>query len=235
MPVLAINYRFLMKKGCEELFSLEIDKSSLELMIPSLDSIPFWAGLDYHQCPNCPLEIAVHPHCPLCLRLAPIVGRFDSILSHDTMTVEVEMRERRIRQTTTAQRALGSLLGLVMAVSGCPHTVYFKPMARFHLPFATEEETIYRAVSMYLLARFYIRETGTAAGEGLEGLKEIYCNLHNVNMSIAERLRTATSTDSSVNAVIMLDMYTKSVPVVIDESLEEIRYLFQGYTDMPGG
>jgi len=30
----------------------------------------------------------------------------------------------------------------------------------------------------------------------------------------------------------MLDMYTKCVPYIIDESLEEIRYLFQGYTGM---
>jgi hypothetical protein len=33
-----------------------------------------------------------------------------------------------------------------------------KPMARFHLPLASEEETIYRATTMYLLAQYFLRE-----------------------------------------------------------------------------
>lgn len=220
-----------MEKEREERFYLDIDRYSLELVSPALGEVPFWARLDYHQCTNCTLKLSHHPYCPLCLNLAPIVDRFESILSHDTVTLDVDTLERSIRQSTTVQRALGSLLGLVMAVSGCPHTVYFKPMARFHLPLATEEETIYRAASMYLLSQYFLRQAGKPLEAGLEGLRTIYMNVHQVNVSIAERLRAATTTDSSVNAVIMLDMYAKSTPYVIDASLEEIRYLFQGYVD----
>ncbi|MCJ7547084.1 MAG: hypothetical protein MUP30_09740, partial [Deltaproteobacteria bacterium] len=43
---------------------------------------------------------------------------------------------------------------------------------------------------------------------------------------VAKRLRTATEADSAINAIILLDIYTKAIPVVIEESLEEIRYLF---------
>jgi hypothetical protein len=32
-----------------------------------------------------------------------------------------------------------------------------------------------------------------------------------------------------VNAVILLDMFAKSMPLAIDDSLEEIRYLFKPY------
>jgi len=116
-------------------------------------------------------------------------------------------------------------MGLVMAVSGCPHTVCFKPMARLHLPLATEEETTYRTASMYRLAQYY---TGVAE-TGLEGLKQIYQNIHQVNMAVAKRIRSAASADASINAVIFLDMFTKSVPYNIDESIEIIRPLFQGY------
>ena len=34
--------------------------------------------------------------------------------------------------------------GLIMATAGCPWTDRLRPMARFHLPFATEAETVYR-------------------------------------------------------------------------------------------
>ncbi len=54
---------------------------------------------------------------------------------------------------TTAQQAMSSVLGLIMATAGCPWTDRLRPMARFHLPFASEAETVYRSVCMFLLAR----------------------------------------------------------------------------------
>jgi 3'-phosphoadenosine 5'-phosphosulfate (PAPS) 3'-phosphatase len=46
-----------------------------------------------------------------------------------------------------------------------------------------------------------------------------------VTVAVAKRLRTATEADSAINAIIVLDIYTKAIPVVIEESLEELRYL----------
>ena len=211
------------------MFLFNIDTCMLELITECRDKIPFWAKLDYHQCPNCPLSVADERYCPLCFRLVPIVDRLGDILSYDTVLLEVETPERTISQSTSMQRALGSMMGLIIAVSGCPHASYFKPMARFHLPLATEEETVYRAVSMYMLAQYFLQKSGTPYDEGLNRLKEIYSNIHQMNIAIVKRLKAAVTGDSSVNAVIMLDMYTKCVPYIIDESLEEIRYLFQDY------
>jgi hypothetical protein len=143
--------------------------------------------------------------------------------------VEVETCERKILQSTTAQRALGSLMGLIMAVSGCPHMAFFKPMARFHLPLATAEETIYRASSLYLLSQYCTRTAGGGNDFGLAGLKSIYENIHHVNMAVAKRIRGATQADSSINAVIILDMFTKSVTYDIDDQMASIRNLFGGY------
>jgi hypothetical protein len=120
-------------------------------------------------------------------------------------------------------------MGLVMATSGCPHMAFFKPMARFHLPFSSSEETIYRATSMYLLAQYFLKKQGKHADLDLAGLREIYKNIEIVNVAVAKRLRAATEADSAVNAIILLDIYTKAVPVIIEESLEEIRYLFAPY------
>lgn len=169
------------------------------------------------------------------LNLVDIVKRFDHILSYDEISMEVIMDERCISRRTTAQRGLSSLMGIVIASSGCPHTVFFKPMVRFHLPLASEEETLYRATSMYLLAQYFLQKEGKKADFELHGLEQIYNNIHLLNTAIAERLRAASKTDSSVNAIIMLDMYAKAMPYAIEESLEEIRYLFTPYlTDCSG-
>ena len=60
----------------------------------------------------------------------------------------------------------------------------------------------------------------------LDGLKEIYANLKTINLAIAERFREGIKTDSSANAIIILDTFAQLVPYSIDEALEELRYLF---------
>lgn len=229
MESIAIKYCFRLADDTKEVFDLDLNAKSLELAGNVPENPPQWASLDFYQCPNCPLSSSTHPNCPLALNLVNIVKRFDRILSYDEIHMDVITEERYISQLTTAQRGLSSLMGIVIATSGCPHTVFFKPMARFHLPLASEEETLYRAASMYLLAQYFLQKEGGKADFELQGLKQIYNNIQLVNTAIAKRLRSASETDSSVNAIIMLDMYAKAMPYVIEESLEEIRYLFTSY------
>jgi len=226
MGTMTIKYYFTLPEGVREVFNLQIDAQELELVGGMPDVLPSWAKLDFHQCPNCPLTPDTYPHCPLAAHLVDIVRRFEGLVSYSEIQVDVMTAERFITQETTVQRGMSSLMGLVMATSGCPHMAFFKPMARFHLPFASAEETVYRATSMYLLAQYFLHKEGHPADLDLTGLKEIYNNIEIVNVAVAKRLRTATEADSAINAIILLDIYTKAIPVVIEESLEEIRYLF---------
>jgi len=205
---------------------LRLDVQRLELLGNNPENLPPWTNLDFHQCPNCPLTPQTHPHCPLATSLVNIVKRFESTLSYDEIHLEVVTEERSVFHDTTAQKGIGSLMGLVIATSACPHTAFFKPMARFHLPLANKEETIYRATSMYLLAQYFLKKQGHNADFDLKGLTKIYKNVQTINIAIANRLRAATETDSSVNALIFLDIFAKSLPYIIEESLEEIRHLF---------
>jgi hypothetical protein len=179
--------------------------------------------------------VRTHPHCPLAARLVNIVDRFDGLLSYEEVHLEVITKERRISSVTTAQRGIGSLIGLIIATSGCPHTAVFKPMARFHLPFAGRDETIYRATSMYLLAQYFLKKENREADFTLEGLQRIYRNMEIVNSAIIERLRSATETDSMVNAVAVLDIYAKTVDIMIKQSLQNVRHLFDPFFEMPPG
>jgi hypothetical protein len=233
MESIKIRYTFDLKRERVEKFEIELDARTLELVEMPGQNLPEWTRLEVHQCPHCPFNSESRLHCPVAVCLSRVIGRFANVVSHNEIHLEVVTDERTVSQETTAQKGISSLLGLLIAASGCPHAAYFKPMARFHLPLASENETFYRATGMYLLAQYFLRREERESELGLEGLKEIYRNLHLLNTMIAERIRLATDTDSSVNAVILLDMISNLVPLILDEQLDKIRHLFDAYFSGP--
>lgn len=228
-PPPRITYVFTLADGSRERFDVELDPATLTLNNPPPAPPPGWTALAFHQCPHCPYTEEKEPRCPAAANLIPLLQRLDHLASYDQMTIEVVTVERRIIQKTTAQRAIGSLMGLLIAASRCPHTHFFKPMARFHLPLATEEETIYRATANFMLAQYFCKDNNPASACSLDGLNAIYRNMQIVNQAMAKRLRAASEGDSSINAIILLDMYAKIVPYVIRRDLEGLRPLFAPY------
>ncbi len=229
MDEIKIRYCFNLGREQQEVFDLQLDARSLEVINVPCRNLPAWTRLEFHQCSHCPLDSKAYPDCPVAVNLALVIGRFDHVVSHDKVDLEVITDERHVSQHTTVQRGISSLLGLLFAASGCPHTAYLKPMARFHLPLASKEDTIFRAAGMYFLAQYFLRKAGKKSDPELDGLKKIYANLHLINKKIAERVRGVTRTDSSVNAVILLDMITHLMPFIIEDHLDEIRHLFTSY------
>lgn len=229
MDAFNIQYCFKFPDGRQQTYDLKLDAKTLDLVVDLPEKSPLWTSLDFHQCPNCTLTLQENPHCPSAVSLISLVTSCSRVLSYDDVQVEILTPERTVSKYTNAQKGLSSLIGLMMATSGCPHTSYFKPMARFHLPLATEEETIYRAASMYLLAQYFLYKQECDIDLELNGLKTIYENIHIVNRAMAERLRAASQEDSSVNALIILDLFAKTLPYAIKDSLKEIRYLFKPF------
>jgi len=235
MENVLIQYRFTLPDGSQEFFDLQIDGQNLELRGNTPEALPSWTNLSFNQCPHCPLVIDTHPHCPFAANLANIAQPFSRLLSYERVHVDVVTEVRSISQDASAEEGIGSLLGLVSATSGCPHTAFFKPMARFHLPFSGPAETIFRVASMYLLGQYFRRKEGLDADLALKGLRKVYDDVQVVNASVAARLRSATEKDSMLNAIVLLDMYAKTLSHAIDESLEEIHYLFApSLTSIPG-
>ncbi|MBW1740593.1 MAG: hypothetical protein JRJ42_05575 [Deltaproteobacteria bacterium] len=226
METITIQYCFTLPDGSQEVVHLKLDAQKLKLLDNTPETLPSWTNLDFHQCPICPLTIHTHPSCPLAVHLVNVVKPFDRLLSYEKIHVDILMEERSISQDTTVEIGVSSLMGVVMATSGCPHTAFFKPLARFHLPLESAEETMYRASSMYLLAQYFLKKDGQDVDFELKGLTKIYHNIQVLNTAIANRLRAATKTDSAINAIVLLDMYAKTLTHVISESLDELRYLF---------
>ena len=255
---LRIRYRFDLPDGSQKTLDFLFDAATFRLSNPPPADPPFWTELKFNQCANCPLSTERHAHCPAAVQMAAALEPLNALVSFDTVGVTVVQPERTVHAETTAQQAMSSVLGLIMATAGCPWTDRLRPMARFHLPFANEAETLYRSVSMFLLslelagrgpapaAARHARRRGRAcrapqtaaaadaacaapAPRTFAALEELYKNLHLVNRDMSRRLGAATNTDPARNAIALLDTYTTLLPAALDRSLDELRPLFDAW------
>jgi len=222
---LRIRYRFDLPDGSQKTIDFTFDPIDFRICNAPPDEPPFWTELKFNQCGNCPLSPAEHPHCPAALQMAAALEPLKELVSFDTVGVSVQQAERTVYAETSAQQAMSSVLGLIMATSGCPWTDRLRPMARFHLPFASDAETLYRSISMYLLSR----EIAPCDGPPFAALEDLYQNLHVVNRDMSRRLGAATNTDPARNAIALLDSYTTLLPAALERSLDELRPLFDAW------
>jgi hypothetical protein len=218
-----IRYCFDLPDGSRKTLDFSFDPKDFRLLNPAPAEPPFWTELEFSQCANCPLSKAEHAHCPAALQMVHAVETLKALVSFDTVGVTVTQRERTSYAQTSVQQVLSSVLGLIMATAGCPWTDRLRPMARFHLPFASELETVYRTICMYLLAR---ELDGAGGSTGYAELEALYQNLHLVNRDMSRRLGAAARTDPARNAMALLDAYTSLLPAALDSSLEELKPLF---------
>lgn len=225
MDAKKISYRFFTGKQAPLAVDLLFDRRTFKLDIPAQAPRPDWTRLGHHRCPNCTLPDDC-AHCPAALGISMFLPTFKDAVSHDKAVVEVETGHRTIVAKTTLQTGLGSLIGLVCATSGCPLTRFLRPMARFHLPFASEEETLFRTFSIFLLGRYLESGGSGTVSVGVEGLRAHYADAEGVNRGMAERIRAAFSKDAVVNAIVILDIFAQAVPYVVDDALAELRYLY---------
>ncbi len=229
----SIIYQFELPDNQTENFELIFDEETIEILPDKQTDAPFWTDLTYHQCPHCPLTQESHPQCPVALNLSTAINRFDRLMSFEMVDVKVISSERQVLQKTSAQEGISSLMGLLIAGSSCPLTHFFKPMARFHLPFANKDETMWRAAATFLLARYFTDEGLQDDDMTLEGLIKIYDDIAILNDYVVERLRAATSRDSAVNALVHLDVYAKFLTPPLEDTLDHIKPIFTSFLVKP--
>lgn len=225
--IFKITYTFKFQNKPPKTFTLSLDNKTLNIIQKTKSHPLEWTRLNYKRCSVCTLED--QDYCPIAVNFADIAMEFRDMLSHEEVEVIVRVEERAYLANTTVQQALGSLAGIVMASSGCPVLEYLKPMVRFHLPFASITETAFRMMSMYLMARYIVWKNGGSPDFDLEGLKRIYKDVSAVNRDFAERLRAASEKDANLNAIVNLDCFANLVPLLMEDTIEEIKPYFSGY------
>ncbi|MFC2076019.1 DUF6901 family protein [candidate division KSB1 bacterium] len=227
--LLTFTYTFTLADKTHK-FVVNIDRATMNIILPELDDPPNWAKLEYHQCSNCPLETGIHPYCPAALTIIDLIKFFSRSTSWKKVSVKIETNERTYWRHTDLQNAVSSLLGLCLATSECPILGQLRPMARFHLPFQSIEESTYRAISMYLLGQYYKKARGLEPDWDLNHLSEIYENIQTVNHTFKNRLSGIGIGDASLNAMVILDNYANYVLFEIDEGfIAELENLYKVY------
>lgn len=188
---------------------------------------PEWTRLDNKKCKNCPLKSTDVSHCPISVNLADFIDDIKEMLSYKKVTMVIIDSQRNFVKKTDLQSGLFSMFGLVMASSDCPHTSFLKPLARFHLPFSSVDETIFRVSSMYALSEIIKFKKGKTKNPSLEGLNEHYKNLEQVNSGMLERIRSIEKGDAGKNAIVALNLFAQMFEMEFSNDLSAVEKYFK--------
>lgn len=221
-----VRYAIESEDGSREVFELDIDLPQVAIKQPDPSSLPEWTKLEYHKCRHCPLTKETQPHCPVAALLVDYGQRVGRMVSYSQVDLTVEQGATRTTAKVPAQEALRSVLGLVMATSGCPHMSFFRPLARYHVPLADMELTILRAMSFYLVGQYFKDKQKPDWDTSFDGLIEIYKNAQEVNKGMANRLRQA-QVFTELNWLAALDTFAGMMPLTIERSLLKAKAYFQ--------
>lgn len=222
------RYAFTFADGAAKEFDIALDPKSLQMQ-NSTPAYPPWARLDYAPCENCPLDRTQTEYCPVAVNMAGLVESFKDMISYQEAEIVVTSEDRTVSKRTAVQNGLYSLLGIYMVTSGCPVLDRLRPMVRFHLPFASIDETVFRSAGMYLLAQYFRKKKGLSAEFTFDGLSQIYREINRVNIGLLQRLQAASNEDANLNALANLDIFAFTLHESTEESVGVLEPLFQVY------
>lgn len=227
---ITFKYTFTFDKGRKIDFTVRLDKETLCLLPAQSRPHPEWARLKNFKCPNCPLKEVEYKFCPVAVSLADLVEYFRDWLSFEEVDLFIETEERNYQKHTTLQEALSSLIGIYMVSSGCPILEKLKPMVRYHLPLATPDEAVYRTITMYLLAQYFLFKRGKHPDWELRYLSKIYEDIQMVNSNFGNKLREIVVKDASLNALVKLNCFANYISFQLDaDVLSEAERYFNAY------
>ncbi|MCI5048721.1 MAG: hypothetical protein MRY32_00095 [Rickettsiales bacterium] len=216
-----IEYHFSCADGSTHNYKIELDKQH-DHTDPNL---PDWTALEFNQCEGC--EWSETDRCPVAVAMIEPVTLLQKLPSYETLDVTVKTEHRTYSAHTSAQEALSSFFGLIMATSGCPAFWHFKGLAEFHLPFASMEETLFRSMAAHMMYAHFKDETHRTQ-DVIDEVKQSYENMGKVNKAFIMRVREGVylETDSSFNALVILDALSSMVTFNLEQEIEELKRLF---------
>lgn len=219
-----ILYIFTFDDGVELKFDVDLDR----VFDKSKDfgSAPEWTRLGNNQCTNCPLSKDEYSHCPAALDLDRVARDFQKLSAHTKAVVRVMTPEREYTKRTSLEEGVRALMGLIMASSACPIFSELKANARNHLPFASQEEYIIRATSIYLLKQYFVMKDGGTPDWDLKGLVKLNERLQLVNHAFWQRIVGAFQNDSNSKALLSFFSLSSSVTSSLEAQMAKVKPIF---------
>lgn len=226
---ISYTYIFELDNGIKKKFVIDLDPKTLNRIEAKKDNYPPWTKTSYMQCKNCSQDPQKEPYCPIATGISNIIELFGDMVSYEKGLITVITSDRTILKHTSIQEGISSLIGIYMVTSSCPVMEKLKPMVRYHLPFASLNETTYRATSMYLLGQYFIKKHGGNPDWDFSELTKIYSEVAKLNLDMSHRIQSASKEDAGINAIVILDTFAKMLPISIDTTLDKMEYLFSAY------
>lgn len=234
-PTLRYVYRFTFPDKPPKDFVVNLEYDTLALVREERASYPDWTRLRYHQCANCPLQEAEHERCPVAASLVELVEFFGDLVSYEETDVVVEAENRQYTRYAPLQKTVASLLGLIMATSGCPILDQLRPMVETHLPFMSAEESTYRMISSFFLGRHFARRAGQPADpeRDVDDLLFSIELISEVHRDFCARLRSIGISDATLNALLVLSSLSSMTSLAIEHrKLDRLQKIFEMSTRM---
>ncbi len=220
-------YQFTFSDGNIKDYEILLAPDTLSLIREDDDLPPAeWTHLECDQCQCCPLTPDIHPLCPIAVNIMELVDSFKDVFSYHDCTVQCETQERTYVKNTSVMEGLSAIFGVIMATSDCPVMEFLKPMARFHLPFSTIEETTVRTASMYLLAQYFKFKDQDGMKFDFSLLEKHYAKVQLVNEGLLKRINGVSSEDADKNAIITLHSLSQFLSMEMDYSLAGMESIF---------
>jgi len=223
-------YRFTFPDKPPKDFVVNLEYDTLALVREERVSYPDWTRLRYHQCANCPLQEAEHERCPVAANLVDLVEFFGDLVSYEETDVMVEAENRQYTRYAPLQKTVASLLGLIMATSGCPILDQLRPMVETHLPFMSAEESTYRMISSFFLGRHFARRAGQPADpeRDVDDLLFSIELISEVHRDFCARLRSIGISDATLNALLVLSSLSSLTSLAIEHrKLDRLQKIFE--------
>ncbi|CAD5108840.1 DUF6901 family protein [Zestomonas carbonaria] len=219
---MAIEYRISLDSGYGFNYRIELERDYDRERIATA---PAWTRLEHQQCSNCPLRREEFSHCPAALDLHRVIEDFRGLPAFERAHFWVRTPEREYSKETGLEEGLRALLGVIMATSACPMLAKLKPMAHHHLPFASNQEFVLRAVSLYLARQYFNLREGRRADWDLKGLVKLFQQLQLVNQAFWQRIHTTCKGDSNLKAFLTFFSLSSSITYSLETQLQKIRPL----------
>jgi hypothetical protein len=221
------HYQFKFSDGNIKDYEILLAPDTLSLIRENDDQPPAdWTRLECDQCQCCPLTPQTHPLCPIAVNIMELVDNFKEVFSYHDCTVMCETQERTYIKQTSVMEGLSAIFGVIMATSECPIMEFLKPMARFHLPFSTIEETTVRSAAMYLLAQYFRYKRKGGMQFDFSILEKHYAKVQLVNEGLLARINGVSSEDADKNAIITLHSLSQFLSMEMDYSLQGLEPIF---------
>ena len=218
------HYRIFFDEGGVASFTID-DAEDLQDREP--DELPRWVLLEEHRCPNCTIAPVSRRSCPVAIAIQPAVDAFKQHLSYENVRVVLQRQQVRVEAVMPAQQAMLAVLRPLLFRSSCPILMHLRPPSMPFMLFLEDNSWIFRLIGMELVGR-YLHEHGPAGLEAtLRELQDSFDQFHILSQHVANRIRSASSKDAPVNALVHLDMVAQKIEADINEGLKDLARLFQ--------